>query len=85
VGKRKRRQTVAALAQERESLHEVADFWLTKLGLSDHWHPNDDAYIAAQKKLREKAYWDAINELESQVVRRLFELQKCHVKRTSKA
>lgn len=54
------------------------------LDLPAHWTATDPDCISARKKYAERKLWDCIDRLEALVVRRLFELQKCHIASTSK-
>ena len=66
-------------------LGEKAHKCMEDLGLTGHWNPTDKKYKDAQKMLRARKFRKAIDHLEDLVVRRLFELQKFHVKGTSKS
>lgn len=70
-------------AQRSNYLHEKADSFLAYLDLPGHPPDTDPEYIAARKKYEERKLRVAIDKLEALVVRRLFELQKCHVVGTS--
>lgn len=83
-GKRVKQATERRLAQRSNYLHEKADAFLELLDLPRHWQPDDPECIAARKMYSERRLMQAIDKLEALVVRRLFELQKCHVSGTSK-
>lgn len=75
--------TEKRLAQRSNYLHEKADSFLELLDLPGHPPVTDPEYINARKKYDERKLRVAIDKLEALVVRRLFELQKCHVTATS--
>lgn len=50
----------------------------------DRWTEEDPDYQAALKYQRERQYRLALDKVERLVVQRLFELQKCHIRGTSK-
>lgn len=71
-------------AQRSNYLHEKADSYLDLLELPGHPTEHDPDFITARKKYAERTVRVAVDKLEALVVRRLFELQKCHVVGTSK-
>lgn len=83
-GRRTKTNTEKRRAQRSNYLHEKADSYLSLLDLPGHPLPTDPAYIAAHENYKERKLRAAIDKLEALVVRRLFELQKCHVVGTSK-
>lgn len=83
-GKRTKTTTEKRLAQRSLYLQEKADSFLQLLDLPGHPADTDPEYISARKKYEERKLRVAIDKLEALVVRRLFELQKCHVVGTSK-
>jgi len=76
--------TERAIHSTSFELGEKAQKYMEMLGLGRHWEPTDQACIDARKMQRERKYRKAIDHLEQLIVRRLFELQKFHVKGTSK-
>lgn len=83
-GRRNKIATDKRLSEDVFHKHERADIFRDLVGLETHWHEKHPDYIAAKKRYQDRQLWEAVDKLEGLVVRRLFELQKCHVMGTSK-
>lgn len=82
-GRRRVVATTRALYRKVDAAEDRCEALERQLNI-DRWSPEDVEYLAALNYQRERKYRLALDKVERLVVQRLFELQKCHIRGTSK-